>query len=251
MARSDEADRWLSFRMAEELLSRAEPGVTQRLRILQIGWIAPELLALFERAGHTIFLVESGLKLARQGGGIQADEDFLPIRDSAFDLVLATGTLDRVNDLPGALILARRALRPGGRFLGALMGADSLELLRQILLITDNGSQSVMRLHPQIDVRAAGDLLARAGFSQPVADTEAIKARYPSIDRLLADLRANGLSNALMKRFPLSRQTLSDWRIAFDQLADETGRATETFCPVYLSGIAPNATEWQKFISDA
>lgn len=163
---------------------------------------------------------------------VQCDEDRLPFSDRSFDLVVSTGVLDSVNDLPGALILIRRALRPGGLFLGAMIGAGSLPTLRRCL------PGSAPRFHPQIDVRAAGDLLGRAGFALPVADRETFVARYSGIGRLIRDLRANNCSNRLLNAHPLAR---SAWRDAKTCFADreEEGKTAESYSVIYLTGWAP------------
>lgn len=55
----------------------------------------------------------------------------------------------------------------------------------------------VARLHPQIDVRSAGDLLLRAGFALPVADKESLTVRYGGLGRLIDDLRGMAAANVL------------------------------------------------------
>ncbi len=118
---------------------------------------------------------------------MQCDEDRLPFADGAFDLVVSVGALDSVNDLPGALLLTRRALKPDGLFLAALAGAGSLARLRRAMLAADAAEGGAApRVHPQIDVRAAGDLLVRAGFALPVVDAQPVEVRFRSLlDRLI------------------------------------------------------------------
>jgi SAM-dependent methyltransferase len=169
-------------------------------------------------------------------GGVQADEDRLPFADASFDLVVSAGVLDTVNDLPGALTLIRRALRPDGLFLGAFAGAGSLPTLRACLRDAEHG---VARLHPQIDVRSAGDLLVRAGFALPVADTERLTVRYASVFNLLADLRGMAASNLLPDRVPMTRRILAQLADAFAARADAEGRTAEAFEVVFLTGWAP------------
>ena len=55
-----------------------------------------------------------------------ADEEALPLRDGSLDLVVSALALQFVNDLPGTLIQIRRALKPDGLFLAAMIGGDSL-----------------------------------------------------------------------------------------------------------------------------
>lgn len=182
--------------------------------------------------------LDAGFGFARAVGGIQGDEDRLPFADASFDLVVSAGVLDTVNDLPGALALIRRVLRPDGLFLAAFAAAGSLATLRACLREAE-GDRPAPRIHPQIDVRAAGDLLMRAGFTLPVADTEILNVRYRDVFGLVRDLRGMAASNLLPGRVPLRRDTLAQLAAAFAARADAEGRTTESFEIVFLTGWAP------------
>ena len=132
----------------------------------------------------------------------EAGETDLPATSGPFDLVTSLGLLDTINDLPGALALIRRALRPDGLFLAAFAGAGSLPRLRRAMRAAEGaeGLGPSPRIHPQIDVRAAGDLLVRAGFALPVVDRDVVEVLYPSLAELVADLRAMGATNSLARR---------------------------------------------------
>jgi NADH dehydrogenase [ubiquinone] 1 alpha subcomplex assembly factor 5 len=192
--------------------------------------------------GRGIETVTADAAAAFAAGGVQCDEDRLPFADGSFDLVVSAGVLDSVNDLPGALLLIRRALRPDGLFLGAFAGAGSLPRLRSAMLAADavEGGASP-RIHPQIDVRAAGDLLARAGFALPVADGHGLDVRFGSFFQLVADLRAMGATNVLASRSarPLTRAALAAAAADFAAHADADGKTAERFEIVYLAGWAP------------
>ncbi|MEO5707690.1 MAG: hypothetical protein ABIT10_05810, partial [Alteraurantiacibacter sp.] len=132
-------------------------------------------------------------------------------------LIVSLFTLDTVNDLPGALIHLRKALAPGGLLIAMLTGAGTLPTLRQVLLAAD-GERPAARVHPQIDNQTASALLARAGFTRQVVDTHSLTVTYRSLDRLLADLRAQGLTNVLADAPPpLTRKTLARARAAFTE----------------------------------
>jgi SAM-dependent methyltransferase len=132
-----------------------------------------------------------------------------PFAGSNFDFIASLGTLDTVNDLPGALIHIRNALVPGGLALASFVGAGSLPGLRQAMLAAD-GERPAPRLHPAVDVRAGGQLLQRAGWANPVVDSRTLSVRFSSLERLVADLRAQGLSNCLARPGPaLSRKQYS------------------------------------------
>ncbi|UVO52052.1 class I SAM-dependent methyltransferase [Sphingomonas sp. SUN019] len=218
-------------------------GIAERLDSVTRAFTDVLDLGCFDGAfvpppGARVARTDAGFGFAKAAGGVQADEDHLPFADASFDLVVSAGVLDQVNDLPGALTLARRVLRPDGLFLAAFAGAGSLAALREALR-TAEGDRPAPRLHPQIDVRAAGDLLVRAGFALPVADVETVRVRYGGVDRLLDDLRGMAASNLLRERRALRRDTLAVAAAAFAAKADSDGRTTERFEIVYLTGWAP------------
>lgn len=220
-------DRWLLEKMAEELDARLDPIRRTFGNALLLGGDLVGLRERLKRRGIEAIVADPSPVVARQAGGVACDEDRLPFADQSFDLVLASGTLDTVSDLPGALVLIRRILTKGGLFLGALSGAGSLAALRSVLQPLSGAA----RFHPQVDVRSAGDLLARAGFALPVAESETINVRYRSGARLFSDLRANGLTNVLAERHPLERAA------AYTIMSDSP--LEEQFAILTLTGWAP------------
>ncbi|WP_375396107.1 methyltransferase domain-containing protein [uncultured Sphingomonas sp.] len=189
-------------------------------------------------AGGRVLRIDAGGRFAAMAGGIQADEDRLPVADASVDLVLSAGVLDSVNDVPGALALIRRALRPDGLFLGAFVGGGSLATLRTALAAAEPG-RAVARTHPMIDVRAAGDLLLRAGFALPVADSEPLTVRYGDLFGLFRDLRGMAAGNVLADRVPLTRAAIMAVAAAFADRADPDGRIAERFDLIFMTGWAP------------
>jgi len=240
---------------------RAEPGFRAHdfLRAAMLDGLAERLGAITRPIGSVLDLgcfdgafvpppgarvarMDAGFGFARAAGGVQADEDRLPFADASFDAVVSAGVLDQVDDLPGALALVRRVLKPDGVFLGAFTGAGSLPTLRACLREAE-GERPAARIHPQVEVRAAGDLLVRAGLTLPVADVEMLDVRYPSLFRLLEDLRGMAAGNVLSERVPLSRETLGRATAAFAARADAGGRTTERFAILHLTGWAPDPSQ--------
>jgi SAM-dependent methyltransferase len=177
-----------------------------------------------------------------------ADEEALPFAAGAFDLVVSLLSLHWVNDLPGALLQIRRALRPDGLFLAALLGGDSLRELRQALGAAEIALEGGLspRLSPVLDVRDAGNLLQRAGFALPMADVETITVSYAQPLRLLHDLRGMGEANkAAGRRREFSRRgTLLDaMRRYRETFADADGRVPARFDVIFLIGWAPDASQ--------
>lgn len=225
--------------MVEELAERLETVVRPLPEVLLLGCPDGRLREALEAMGKTVICADPAFALAARQGGVQCDEDALPFADASFDLVIACGTLDSVNDLPGALILINRVLRADGLLLAALTGAPSLGMLRACL-IEGEGDRAGQHIHPQIDLRAAGDLLQRAGFALPVVDSLGLSARYASLDTLMHDLRHMGSGNALRGRSPLTRGSLARARAAFAHRAEPDGKTTERFTLMFLSGWKPD-----------
>jgi SAM-dependent methyltransferase len=181
---------------------------------------------------------------------VVTDEEALPFRDAAFDLVVSALALQFVNDLPGALVQIRRALKPDGLFLAALIGGETLTELRQSFAAAESEVEGGVspRVAPFADLRDLGALLQRAGFALPVADADRVTVRYDTVFALLQDLRRMGATNALIdrRRTPLKRATLSRMaEIYAERFADADGRLRATFEVVWLSGWAPHPSQQQ------
>ncbi|MBN8807634.1 MAG: methyltransferase domain-containing protein [Sphingomonas sp.] len=218
-------------------------GIADRLASVKRDFADVLDLGAFDGAfvappGARVTRVDAGEAFAAQTGGMQAEEDRLPFAPGSFDLVVSAGVLDSVGDVPGALIQFRRALRPDGLFLGAFVGGNSLATARGAFR-TAEAERPAARFHPMIDVRAAGDLLVRAGFALPVADSETLTVRYPDLLRLIGDLRGMGANNVLTGRTALTRGALARAVEAFAAQADADGRVAERFDLIFLTGWAP------------
>lgn len=235
---------FLHARIVEETLDRLDGVKRSFTRALDLGCLDGKIGAALRSRGIDVVSADPGFRFAHAAGGVQCDEDRLPFADASFDLVIACGGIDQVSDLPGALTLIRRVLRPDGLFMGAFLGAGSLPRLRAALLASEE--RAVARLHPQIDVRSAGDLLARAGFALPVADGETFTVRYGSLFALLRDLRGAGATSLLTGPIiPLGRATLAAAADHFATAADVDAKTAETIEIVHLLGWAPAPSQPQ------
>jgi NADH dehydrogenase [ubiquinone] 1 alpha subcomplex assembly factor 5 len=229
--------------MLDELLDRLVDVQRDLPEALVIGCPDASARTALEAMGKRVVCADPGFAAAHAQRGVQAEEDALPFADDSFDLVVACGTLDSVNDLPGALILMRRVLRPDGLMLAAFTGAGTLPRLRAALMAGE-GDRPGQHIHPQVDVRAAGDLLSRAGFAMPVADSETLTVRYGDMLRLMHDLRGMGAGNVLASNPPaLRRGTLMGAAQHFAAAADADGRTAEQMAILYLSGWKPDANQ--------
>ena len=228
---------------AETLLDRMD-SVTRRFsRALIIG-ANPVLVAGVKDRGIRFDIIDPAPGRAAMLHGRSMDEDRIVADQPLYDLVIAAGTLDTVADLPGALILARRQLVPDGVFLASLFGAPSLPALRHAVASADaRAGLAIQRIHPQIDARAAGDLLQRTGFALPVADIDLLQLAYRSFDALIGDLRAAAATNVLAERQPVDRGWIAAAQRAFEGAAGPDGRTIEQIAILNLTGWAPSPTQ--------
>ena len=224
---------------------QARPGAARFVLDDMIEDVAERLAFVRQPAGEALVIGDRTGALVRdlvaQGHEVmwrdvdELDEE-LPYPMAGFDLIVSLGTLDTVNDLPGALIHIREALAPGGRVIASFLGAGSVANLRSAMLAAD-ADRPAARVHPMVDIRGAAQLLERAGWAEPVADSRTLRVAYRSFDRLVADLRDQGLGNVLASPAPpLGKAALERARAAFRKAAGPDGRVIESFEILTLSG---------------
>jgi NADH dehydrogenase [ubiquinone] 1 alpha subcomplex assembly factor 5 len=183
-----------------------------------------------------------------EGPGVCADEEALPFADGTLDLMVSALTLQHVNDLPGTLTQVRRALKPDGLFLAAMLGGRTLVELREAFLAAEaeiEGGASP-RVAPFADVRDAGALLQRAGFALPVADSDTVTVTYATPLDLMREIRGMGASNVLVarRRSPLRRETLlRAAELYAERYSTREGRISATFEIVTMTGWVPHESQ--------
>jgi SAM-dependent methyltransferase len=253
--RLDRAAR--GYASADFLQRRAAIDVAERLApIMRTFSVAVDLSARSgafsealrdEAPGRVETLIEADLShrmlAGRNGPRLVADEERLPFADESLDLIVSTLGLHWTNDVVGALIQARRALKPDGLFIGAFLGGVTLTELRQSLVAAESeilgGAGS--RVSPFADAQDAANLLSRAGFVQPVTDIDRVTVTYEHPLKLLADLRQMGETNVLSDRHPkpLTRALLQrTFEIYLQQFGGPDGRIPATFEILTLTGWA-------------
>ena len=172
----------------------------------------------------------------------------LPFAPESLDLAVSALAFQFVNDLPGVLAQIRRALRPDGLLLAAMIGGDTLIELRQSFAAAEAECEGGVspRVAPFADLREIGALLQRAGFALPVTDVDRIVVRYDSALALMQDLRRMAATNILVerRRTPTRRATLLRMaQIYGERFADPDGRIRATFDVIWLSGWAPHESQ--------
>jgi malonyl-CoA O-methyltransferase len=124
------------------------------------------------------------------------DIERLPLARASFDMAWSSLALQWVGDLQASFREIRRVLKPGGLFIFASFGPDTLQELRAASSGVD-GHHHVNRF---IDMHDVGDALVHAGFSNPVMEMEQITLTYDDLPALLRDLKAIGAHTVLEGR---------------------------------------------------
>jgi SAM-dependent methyltransferase len=250
---------FLFAEVADRLAERVDDVLRDFPTVLDLGCHGGDLAQILPgrkgietviSADLSLPMVEQAQSRARQTLGLVCDEEFLPIAPGAVDLVTSALSLHWVNDLPGALLQIRQALKPDGFFLAALFGGETLKELRDSLTVAESevcGGLSP-RVSPFVDVRDAGALLSRAGFTMPVVDSEIITVTYDHPLKLMGDLRGMGESNAVaerIKHFTRRELLVASMEHYLETYADDDGRIPATFQIVWLAGWAPHESQPQ------
>ena len=239
---------FLLDRTASELGERLSAVLRQFSIAVDLGTptdVVRQVLAASGKAGTIVAATVHSNPGGRSFLSVAADEETLPFANASLDLVVSALALQFVNDLPGTLIQIRRALKPDGLLLAALVGGESLSELREAIAAAEIEIEGGVSPHiaPFADVRELGALLQRAGFALPVVDSERLVVRYDSISALIRDLRHMGATNILneRRRKPLKRATVQRMADVYrERFADEDARVRTSFEIIWLSGWAPH-----------
>jgi SAM-dependent methyltransferase len=243
---------FLIDQVADDLADRLASVLRRFALVADLGTPTGAVRCALAPRVDTLIAVDADALALRGEGGLKvaADAEALPFADAALDLVVSALALQSIDDLPGALVQIRRALKPDGLFLAALLGGDTLAELRASFAAAEaeiDGGVSP-RVAPFVDAREAGALLQRAGFALPVADVDRVTVRYATPFDLMHDLRRMGATNPLVerRRLPLRRATLLRMaEIYATRFADADGRVRASFDVVWLSGWSPHASQPQ------
>jgi SAM-dependent methyltransferase len=235
-----------SLGAATFLLDRVAGDMAERLSAVKRDfvnaadiWTPGEGLASLAR-------FKSVARIALEGSA----QEVLPLEPASLDLALSALAFQAVNDLPGVLAQIRRALKPDGLLLAAMIGGDTLTELRQSFAAAEAECESGVspRVAPFADLRDVGNLLQRAGLALPVTDVDRVVVRYDNAFALMQDLRRMGATNILVerRRTPTRRATMLRMaQIYGERFADPDRRIRATFDVIWLSGWAPHQSQQQ------
>lgn len=150
------------YRTAQVIALDASPGMLKRARTHQ-GWLRP-----FR--------------------SVAADAAALPMKDASAELVISNLMLEWCANPDAVFGEVRRVLRPDGLFMFTTLGPDTLKELRA----ATSGAWNTAQIHRFIDMHDLGDALMRAGFADPVMDTETLTVTFSSLRTLLSEMKETG-----------------------------------------------------------
>ena len=227
-------------RVIGDMLERLSEVKRDFRSALVIGAPDPSAIeAVCSRAAE-VEVLEPGSHLAVASGAVHEREDQAQFPERRFDLCVALGTLDTLDDLPGVLRRIRSWLQPDSLLIGVIAGADTLPRLRAAMREADSASGGASpHVHPRVEASALGHLLSAAGFAMPVVDLDRVRVSYPSLARLVGDLRAMAATNILHARPRFV--TRSAWSVASAHFAAAggDGRTVETFELLHFAAWTP------------
>lgn len=176
------------------------------------------------------------------------DTDALALTPGGHDLVCHMMGLHWAEDPVGQLVQCRRALRPDGLLMVAMLGGETLHELRAALAQAETEVMGGLspRVAPMAEIRELGGLLGRAGLSLPVADRLPQKVTYQTLFHLLRDLRDMGETNAMATRHKATPPRALFARAAqiyADAFPAEDARIAATFELVFLTGWCPHDSQ--------
>jgi hypothetical protein len=251
--RSLRRDRAARMGPALFLLERAFEDVLERLGSIQRTFSKALLLGVpdaewpkrLQDIARDVTVVDPGAEFARSSGGLQITEDELDLEPGTFDLCVAIGTLDTVNDLPSAFLRLRFLLKADSLLIGAMSGGETLPRLRQAMRTADSVSGAARpHVHPRVEPPSLAQLLGSAGFGMPVVDLDRVKVAYRSFEQLVADLRSMGATNVLKRRDrePLGRAALQAAKREF-AASGSAGKTVECFEILHFAAWTPAAED--------
>ncbi|MEZ5682487.1 MAG: methyltransferase domain-containing protein [Erythrobacter sp.] len=220
-----DAARYIFDDMVEDVLERLEFMRLEPRQVLVVGDLTGTLALSLRGSGAHVEELD-----------VASFDEEQPLDSGPYDLIVSLSSLDRVNDLPGALLHLRNALADDGLLIASIIGAGSLPHLRQAMIMAQP-DRPEPRMHPLVDNAAASALLQRAMFARQVVDSRTLTVSFGSLERLVQDLRDQGLGNALERPgSPLGGDGLALARAAFMKSANRHGRVLEVFEILTLTG---------------
>jgi len=231
---------------ADFLLTQIAEDLEQRLAVIKKPFhkaliLAPRFSGFVNALGRSM-----------RAATVQLDErvlhdEYLPVDDFDFDLIVSIGQLHLINDVPGMLSQLKQRLRPDGLLLACVPGANTIANIRECWISAEaeiTGGLS-SRFLPLFDVRTAGSLLQRTGYSLPVTDIDEVSVSYRDTRQIFADLRSMAATNVLVggQGHAVTRKLWEKFNQKLTARRDSHGKLPASYELIWMSGWAPSPTQ--------
>jgi malonyl-CoA O-methyltransferase len=181
-------DRLQVIRLDPDLIMDLGSGLGRSARKLSELYKAAQVIQL--DIAQDMLKTARTVPTARQSY-LCADAEALPIKSQSIDLAFSNLMLQWCPD-PGRLLAdIVRCLKPGGLFIFATLGPDTLRELKESWGAVDDG----IHVNTFIDMHDLGDALLVSGFAEPVMETDSIIITYETVTELMHDLKSLGAGN--------------------------------------------------------
>jgi malonyl-CoA O-methyltransferase len=218
---------FLHAELRSRLLDRLRHMRLQPANVLDLGAGPPEATADIAARLPKARLIAIDLVPEMLGASpdpwarVCADAARLPLADASVDLVVAAMLLHWCEDAPAVLAEARRVLRYPGLLLLTTLGPDTFKELRSAWPRDDRQGRTL----DFTDMHNLGDALVRAGFAEPVVDTERLTVTYRDLDSAVHDLRAVGATNLApgRRRSLTGRERWASMASAYEKMRNAEG----------------------------
>lgn len=231
--------------VGERLLDRLDDIRLQPARILDLGSGTGSLSARLAQRYAPARVVQLDLSFNMLKQSVRnkdfagrsvllcADTENLPIADDCSEFAFSNLMFQWVSRLDRALEEIYRALRPGGLLLFSTFGPDSLFELRE----SWSGVDDHVHVNAFTDMHDVGDALVRAGFADPVMETEAFTLVYDDGLALMRELKSLGAGNVNAGR----RKSLTGKRRLRDMLTEYRRRYGNNGLPATFEAVYGHA----------
>jgi SAM-dependent methyltransferase len=171
------------------------------------------------------------------------DEESVPFTEE-LNLIASNLSMHFLNNFPGALQQALKALRPGGVFLATILGEETLHELKTACLHADSEYYGGMRrrIAPAIDIKTAAMLAQKAGFEEVVSDVARLTVHYPEVQDLLRDLVGMAQDSYILDRvdiIPGKEKYLEALNIQYHERFGKNEQIPATFDIITITGRKP------------
>ncbi len=252
----------LQQEVGQRLLERLELIKLEPSRIIDVGAGTGQLSSELARRykGSEVIAVDLAPKMLNQARqrlsmtarwfGKQrflcADADHLPLADNSVEMIFSNFAIQWCSDLDQTFGEFQRVLKPDGLLLFTTFGPDTLKELRQAWRAVDDA----VHVNSFIDMHDIGDAMLRAGFSDPVMDTERLTLTYKDGMAVMRDLKAMGAHNISAGRNHslTGKAKLKQMLVAYEDFRNNEGLLPASYEVVYghawgrenVSQAAPN-----------